>query len=214
MLSSGGEERFEDAGARLRVHAAAVVLDGDARVGARRQSRAQLPRRRAVEFHPLERHRNAPGLAAQRMPGVGAQVHQQLLDLHQARRVQRAQAQVVDKGHDGGRGADPRPDEPAFSRDEGDQRDVGAGDGRRDATQAIERRIGLGGQQAQLPKQVEAARVVSGSVGVHPSGRSCISRIAPIPARRAPTRYPGRGRCPRRGGCHEPSHALRASTRG
>jgi len=139
--------------------------------------------------------------------GGEARIAARVLDLDRARLVQRAQAEALLRRDDGGLGADARADELALAGDEGDHRDAGTGDGRGDPAHAIQRRIGRGGQQAQLSEQVEAARVVVGSCGVHPSGRSCRARIAPMAGPRERGCHPGRGG-------REPVRGARASTGG
>ncbi len=109
-----------------------------------------------------------------------ARVPRGIADLDQLRAVQRADAEaLLHRGHRGLR-AHARADVLAVAGDEGDHRDLRARDDRGDAAQPIERRVGLGGQQVQRPEQVEAAGIVGGSGGVHPGGRSCGPRIAPM----------------------------------
>ena len=76
----GGEKRLEDVRLRGLVHATAVVADPDMRIPARRRQ-AQPLRRGGVQRHGIQADDDAAAATVQRVPGVGAQVHQHLLQL-------------------------------------------------------------------------------------------------------------------------------------
>ena len=76
----GGEEGFEDASPGRLVHARAVVGHAQADMRPRRQL-AQAQRLRRVDVERAQRHRDLARPAVHGLPGVGAQVHQHLLDL-------------------------------------------------------------------------------------------------------------------------------------
>ena len=83
-LLLGAEERLEDVGARLGVHADARVLDLEARIGAALEVLAAEPARELLGCEVLARRADDHGAGAlpDGVGGVQHQIHQHLLELH------------------------------------------------------------------------------------------------------------------------------------
>ena len=79
----GGEERVEDAGLGHGLEAAAGVTDREAHVATGAQVLAEIGAREqgAVGHEHRGLHGDEPGLLAERVAGVGDQVHHHLTDL-------------------------------------------------------------------------------------------------------------------------------------